>query len=203
MSDVVERLAELRVVPVLTVDGAEAAEDAARALAAGGLPVVEVTFRTPAAAEAIARIAALGDVLVGAGTVRSPEQLEQAVAAGARFAVAPALDAAVVAAARDAGVPLVPGVATPSEIERALELGCDVLKLFPASIVGGVAFIKAVAPVYPGVRFVPTGGVSPENLASYLAHPSVLACGGTWICANADEIEERARAATEIALVAA
>lgn len=202
MNDVIARFAELRVVPVLTVDDAGAAEDAARALAAGGLPVVEVTFRTPAAAEAIARIAALGDVLVGAGTVRSPKQLEQAIAAGARFAVAPALDAEVVAAARDAGVPFIPGVATPSEIERALALGCDVLKLFPAATVGGVAFIKAVAPIYADVRFVPTGGVSPENLGSYLALPSVLACGGTWICANPGEIEGRARAARELALVA-
>jgi 2-dehydro-3-deoxyphosphogluconate aldolase / (4S)-4-hydroxy-2-oxoglutarate aldolase len=154
-----------------------------------------VTFRTAAAAEAIARIAALGDVLVGAGTVRSPGQLAQALAAGAQFAVAPALDERVVAAAAEAGVPFVPGVATPSEIERALDLGCDVLKLFPAATVGGPAFIKSVAPIYPDVRFIPTGGVNPDNLASYLALPSVLACGGTWICADAGEIEDRARAA--------
>jgi 2-dehydro-3-deoxyphosphogluconate aldolase/(4S)-4-hydroxy-2-oxoglutarate aldolase len=145
-------------------------------------------------------------LLVGAGTILSPDQLAVALDAGARFAVAPGTSDAVIEAAHSAGLPFVPGVATPSEIERAAALGCAALKVFPASILGGPSFVKAVSPVYPNVTFVPTGGVNPENLASYLELPSVLACGGTWICDKAllrerrfDEIERRAREAVEIA----
>lgn len=209
MSDVIERLAELRVVPVLTARDADQAEHACRALLAGGLSVVEITFRTDAAADAIRRAAGVDGLLVGAGTVQSSEQLERAVDAGARFAVAPGTSDTVVEAAHRAGVPFVPGVATPSEIERARALGCTVLKVFPASVVGGPGFLKAVAPVYPDVRFLPTGGVNVGNLASYLELPAVLACGGTWICERTllddqrfDEIERRAREAVELASVA-
>lgn len=209
MSDVVERLAELRVVPVLTAIDADEAERACRALLAGGLPAVEITFRTDAAAEAIQRAAEVDGLLVGAGTVLSPEQLSRAVDAGARFAVAPGTNDDVVAAALRAGVPFVPGVATPSEIERARALGCRVLKVFPASTLGGPSFVKAVAPVYPDVRFVPTGGVNPENLPAYLALPAVLACAGTWICERKllderrfDQIARRAREAVDLASVA-
>ncbi len=184
MSDVLEQLAAVRIVPVLT-------------------------FRTDAAAEAIRRAAEIDGLLVGAGTVLTPEQLGRAVDAGARFAVAPGTNDDVVAAALRAGVPFVPGVATPSEIEHAGSLGCTVLKVFPASVLGGPAFVKAVAPVYPDVRFVPTGGISPENLASYLELPAVLACGGTWICERGlldeqrfDEVERRAREAVALASVA-
>ena len=208
MSDVIERLAELRVVPVLTAMDADQAEHACRALIAGGLSAVEITFRTDAAAEAIRRAAGVDGLLVGAGTVLSSEQLEQAVDAGARFAVAPGTNDRVVEAAQHADVPFIPGVATPSEIERARALGCTVLKVFPASVVGGPAFLKAVAPVYPDVRFVPTGGVNPDNLVSYLEVPAVLACGGTWICERKlledrrfDEIERRAREAVELASI--
>lgn len=208
MSAIVDRLAALRIVPVLTARDADEAEHACNALLAGGLSAVEITFRTDAAAEAIRRVAAIDGLLVGAGTVLSPEQLARALDAGARFAVAPGTNDTVVEAARSTGVPFVPGVATPSEIEHARALDCRVLKVFPASVVGGPAFLKAVAPVYPDVRFVPTGGVSPENLASYLELPSVLACGGTWICERRlldeqrfDEIERRAREAVELAFV--
>jgi 2-dehydro-3-deoxyphosphogluconate aldolase / (4S)-4-hydroxy-2-oxoglutarate aldolase len=203
------QLAAVRVVPVLSARDADEAERACEALLAGGLSAVEITFRTDAAAEAIRRAARIGDLLVGAGTVLSPVQLDRAVDAGARFAVAPGTNDVVLGAARAAGVPFVPGVATPSEIERARALGCRVLKLFPASLLGGPAFVKAVAPVYPDVRFVPTGGVNPENLASYLELPSVLACGGTWICERKlldeqrfDELERRARQAVALASVA-
>jgi 2-dehydro-3-deoxyphosphogluconate aldolase/(4S)-4-hydroxy-2-oxoglutarate aldolase len=202
MSDVLDRLAELRIVPVLTAADADQAERACEALLAGGLSAVEITFRTEAAAEAIARVAAIDGLLVGAGTVLSPEQLRLALEAGARFAVAPGTNEAVVASALGAGVPFIPGAATPTEIERARALGCHAVKIFPASILGGPAFLKAVAAVYPDVRFVPTGGVNPENLASYLELPSVLACGGTWICEQSllregrfDEVERRAREA--------
>lgn len=205
MSDVFERLAALRVVPVLTANDADEAEHACHALLAGGISVVEVTFRTDAAAEAIRRVGQIGGLLVGAGTILSPDQLQRAADAGARFAVAPGTNETVIAAARAAGLPFAPGVATPSEIERARALGCHVQKLFPSSIVGGPAFVKAVSPVYPDVRFLPTGGVNPDNLGSYLELPAVLACGGTWICERSlvaagrfDEIERRAREAVEL-----
>lgn len=206
MSDVLEQLGGNRVVPVLTAADADQAERACRALLAGGLSVVEITFRTAAAAEGIRRAATIDGLLVGAGTVLSTEQLAQAVDAGARFAVAPGTNDAVVDAARGAGIPFVPGIATPSEIEHVRALGCRVAKVFPASLVGGPAFVKSVAAVYPDVRFVPTGGVNPDNLGSYLELPAVLACGGTWMCEPAllregryDEVERRARAAVELA----
>jgi 2-dehydro-3-deoxyphosphogluconate aldolase/(4S)-4-hydroxy-2-oxoglutarate aldolase len=209
MSDVLDRLAALRVVPVLTAEDADEAERACEALLAGGLTAVEITFRTDAAADAIRRVAGTDELLVGAGTVQSPDQLERALDSGARFAVAPGTNAAVVDAAHEKGVLFVPGVATPSEIERARTLGCRVVKLFPASLLGGPAFVKAVAPVYPDVRFVPTGGINPDNLASYLELPPVLACAGTWICERKllgerrfDEVERRAREAVERAAVA-
>lgn len=209
MSDVVDRLAASRIVPVLTAADADEAERACEALLAGGLTSVEITFRTDAAADAIRRVARNDDLFVGAGTILSPDQLALAVDAGARFGVAPGTNDSVVDAAREAGVPFFPGVATPSEIEGARSRGCHVLKVFPASIVGGPAFLKAVEPVYPGVRFVPTGGIKPENLSSYLELPSVLACAGTWICERTllrerrfDEIERRAREAVGLARAA-
>jgi 2-dehydro-3-deoxyphosphogluconate aldolase/(4S)-4-hydroxy-2-oxoglutarate aldolase len=205
-SAVLDELAAVRVVPVLTARDADEAERACHALLAGGLSAVEITFRTDAAAEAIERVAGIDELLVGAGTVLAPEQLDRALDAGARFAVAPGTCDAVVTHASARGVPFVPGVATPSEIDHARELGSAVQKVFPASILGGPAFLKAVAPVYPDVRFVPTGGVNPENLADYLALPCVLACGGTWICDRAllegqrfDEIERRAKEAVDMA----
>ena len=209
MSDVRERLGALRIVPVLTIGDADQAERACDALLAGGLSVVEITFRTDAAAVAIERVAAKSDLLVGAGTVLTPDRLARAIDAGARFAVAPGTNEAVIDAARSAGLPFIPGVATPSEIERAHALGCRVQKLFPASVVGGTSFIKAVAPVYPDVVFVPTGGVNLENLTSYLGLPNVLAVGGSWICERSlvegkqfGEIERRAREAVELASIA-
>jgi 2-dehydro-3-deoxyphosphogluconate aldolase/(4S)-4-hydroxy-2-oxoglutarate aldolase len=210
VNDVLERLGALRVAPVLTASDADEAERACAALLAGGLTAVEITFRTAAAADAIERVAGIDGLLVGAGTILSPAQLESAVEAGARFAVAPGTSAAVVRAAQASGIPFVPGVATPSEIEAARALGCHVLKLFPASLLGGPAYVKAVAPVYQDVRFVPTGGVNTENLGAYLELPSVLACGGTWICEQRllregrfDEIERRAREAADLVALAA
>jgi 2-dehydro-3-deoxyphosphogluconate aldolase/(4S)-4-hydroxy-2-oxoglutarate aldolase len=209
MSDVVDRLATSRIVAVLTAADADEAERAGEALLAGGLTSVEITFRTDAAADAIRRVARNDELLVGAGTILSPDQLALAVDAGARFAVAPGTNESVIDAARDAGIPFIPGVATPSEIERARARGCHVLKVFPASLLGGPAFLEAIGPVYRDVRFVPTGGVRPENVSSYLELPSVLACGGTWICEQTllrerrfDEIERRAREAVELAAAA-
>lgn len=195
-----------RVVPVLTVESADDAERACEALLAGGLTSVEITFRTDAAVEAIRRASRIDGLLVGAGTVLSESQLSAAVDAGARFAVAPSTDEAVVRAAQRAGVTFVPGAATPTEIARAHALGCDVVKVFPASLLGGPAFVKAVSPVFPGVRYLPTGGVNLDNLGDYLALPAVLACGGSWIAEPSllregrfDEVERRARAAAEAA----
>jgi len=195
-----------RVVPVLTAESAEDAERACEAMLAGGMTAVEITFRTDAAVEAIRRASEIDGLLVGAGTVLSESQLEAALEAGARFAVAPSTNEVVVRAAQRAGVTFIPGAATPTEVEHARALGCEVVKIFPASLVGGPAFIKALSAVFPDVRYVPTGGVNIDNLDAYLALPSVLACGGTWICEPAllrdgrfDEIKRRAREATDLA----
>lgn len=188
-----------RVVAVLTAATADDAERACEALVAGGLTSVEITFRTAAGAEAIRRASRIEGLEVGAGTVLSVEQLDAAIEAGARFAVSPSTNPAVVEAAQLAGIPFIPGAATPTEIDRARSLGCEVIKIFPASILGGPAFLKAVSSVFQDVKFVPTGGVSIDNLGDYLAIPSVLACGGTWITADADGIEARAREAAVVA----
>lgn len=185
-----------RVIPVLTVGSADEAERACRALLAGGLTTVEITFRTEAAADAIRRASRLDGLVAGAGTVRSVGQLEAAIEAGAQFAVAPGTDPEVVAAAQRAGVTFVPGAATPTEIDRARSLGCEIVKIFPAALLGGPAFIRTMSAVFPDVRFMPTGGVTAANLGEYLAIPSVTACGGTWICADPASIEERAREAS-------
>jgi 2-dehydro-3-deoxyphosphogluconate aldolase/(4S)-4-hydroxy-2-oxoglutarate aldolase len=185
------RLAEIRVVPVVTIDDAADAAGLAGALAAGGLPIAEITFRTDAAAAAIAAIrAARPDVLVGAGTVLDAATVDRALDAGAEFIVAPGLNPAVVNRALKRGVAVVPGVVTPSEIEAAMALGLKVLKFFPAEASGGPGYLSAVRATYPNVRFMPTGGVNLGNLAAYLALPNVIAAGGTWI-ATADTIRNK------------
>jgi 2-dehydro-3-deoxyphosphogluconate aldolase/(4S)-4-hydroxy-2-oxoglutarate aldolase len=177
-----ERLAEFRVVPVVRIEDAADAAPLADALAEGGLPLVEVTFRTPAAADAIARIRdACPDVLVGAGTVLDAATVDRALSAGAEFIVAPGFGPAVVARAAERGVAMLPGVATPTEVEMALAAGLRLLKFFPAEASGGVPYLRAVAAPYRDVRFVPTGGLTAASLARYLAVPAVAACGGTWI----------------------
>lgn len=193
---ILERLATARVIPVASFDDADRAEATARALARAGLGCIEVTFRTPAAAAAIRRARAVDGMLVGAGTVLSPEQAHQAADAGAEFALAPGLSDDVVRACAAIGMPFFPGVATASEIERARALGLRTLKVFPAATVGGPAFLRAVSATYPDVRFIPTGGIGPESLADYLAVPSVLAVGGSWLVnpeLGLDEVERLAR----------
>ncbi len=172
-----------RIVPVVVLEELETAVPVASALAEGGLPVAEVTFRTAVAADAIRRIAAETDVLVGAGTIVRPEQADEAVEAGAHFIVTPGLSAAVVERCRELGVLVVPGVATATEVIAAVDLGLDLLKLFPAEAIGGIALLKAFGGPLPNVRFVPTGGISAANAASYLALPSVAAVGGSWMVA--------------------
>ena len=181
MTPAIEALASARLVPVLVVHDTGTAVALAEALLLGGLPVVEVTLRTAAAEEVLRVLAAGGDLVVGAGTVVTPEQVDRAVACGARFLVSPGLSAAVVERAVANGIPIVPGVATASEIMAALALGLEVVKLFPAAQLGGPDAVRALSAPFPSVRFVPTGGVSAANLADYLAVPSVLAVGGRWM----------------------
>jgi 2-dehydro-3-deoxyphosphogluconate aldolase/(4S)-4-hydroxy-2-oxoglutarate aldolase len=182
-------VARYGVIPVIAIESVEAALPLADALLEGGLPVAEITFRTAAAAEVIAQLARhRPTLLVGAGTLLSPENVAAARAAGARFAVAPGLNPAVVQHAAVVGLPFAPGVCTPSEIEQALELGCRIVKFFPAEPSGGVEMVKALAAPYfhTGVRFLPTGGVNVKNLESYLSVKAVAAVGGTWIAKPED-----------------
>jgi 2-dehydro-3-deoxyphosphogluconate aldolase / (4S)-4-hydroxy-2-oxoglutarate aldolase len=182
MTDVLDRLAAHRLVPVVVLDEARDAGPLADALVAGGLPVAEVTFRTPAAADAIRAMADRGgDVLVGAGTVVTCAQVDAAVAAGARYLVSPGTSRAVVERAQERGVPVLPGAVTATEVQAALDLGLDTVKFFPAGTSGGSAAIAALAAPFAGVRFVPTGGVGPGNLDQYLALPCVAAVGGSWM----------------------
>ena len=174
-----------RIVPVAVIDDAKDAVPLAEALIAGGLEVIEVTFRTPAAEAAIRNITkALPSMLVGAGTILEIEQVKRAKDAGARFAVAPGINEKVVTASLGMGLPFIPGVMTPSEVERALALGCKLHKFFPVELAGGVAMLKSFAGPYAhtGVKFIPLGGVGPKNAAEYLALPIVAAIGGSWLC---------------------
>lgn len=179
--DLAERLSGARVVPVLTVTSAAMAEPLADALADAGLRCAEVTLRAPEAEEILAAMAAHGGLTVGAGTVLSPEQAHRAVAAGAAFLVSPGFDADLVAACRALDTPIIPGIATATELMRAQRAGVDTVKLFPAEPLGGLATLKALAAPFPNVRFMPTGGIGADQAAAYLAHPSVLAVGGSWI----------------------
>jgi len=180
-----ERLALRGVVPVVAVESAREGVQLAAALAAGGLPVIEVTFRTAAAAAAIAAITnELPDVLVGAGTLLRLADVSAAVDAGAHFGVAPGLNPEVVAAALGAALPFIPGVATASEVERGFGFGLDLFKLFPAEPSGGIALLKALAGPYPTARFMPTGGIGPDNVGEYLALDNVVACGGSWLASR-------------------
>lgn len=178
------KLREYRIVPVVAVDSAEEGLRLCEALQAGGLPVAEITFRT-GAAEATIREAAkrFPDMLLGAGTVLTTDQMKRAVDAGAKFAVAPGCNPTTISAAKELGIPFAPGVCTPSDVERALECGCKMMKFFPAEASGGVAMLKALIGPYGhlGISFCPTGGVTTANLASYLALPQVAFVGGTWI----------------------
>ena len=182
MSEVLEHLEQTGIVPVIALDDAAAAVPLARALAAGGLPAAEVTFRTPAAADAIAAIAAeVPEVLVGAGTVLTCAQVDEALEAGARFVVSPGFNPRTVDYALEKGTLMMPGISNASGVEQALERGLSTVKFFPAEPAGGLPYIKALAGPYGGVRYMPTGGINPGNVADYLACPHVICCGGTWM----------------------
>lgn len=198
-------LARAPVIPVLTVADAAQAARLAQVLVAGGLPVLEVTLRTPAALDAIAAMARVEGAEIGAGTVLTAEDAARAARAGARFAFSPGLTDALSQGCRDAGLPLVPGVASASEAMRAAELGHEVLKFFPASAAGGPAFLRALAAPLPHLAFCPTGGITEAGAAEWLSLPNVACLGGSWIAPPADiargdwaGIEARARAAAAL-----
>ena len=182
MNDVLKSIGAYGLVPVIMIEDANNAIPLALALKSGGLPVAEITFRTKEGEEAIARIAQeMPDMLVGAGTVLTCEQVDRAQAAGAKFIVSPGFNLTVVRHCLQIGIPVTPGVCTPSEMEQAIALGLDVVKFFPAEQSGGIAFIKAVSAPYPMLRFIPTGGISAKNLNDYLSFKKVIACGGSWM----------------------
>lgn len=178
---VLEEVGRRRLVPVVVIHRAQVADKLAQALVDGGLPIAEVTFRTPAAADAIRIMADRGDILVGAGTIVSEEQVDAAVAAGAAFVVSPGISRAVVERCQEHGVPVIPGAVTATEVQAALELGLSTVKFFPAASSGGVPALAALASPFAGVKFMPTGGVGPNNLHEYLSLPAVTAVGGTWM----------------------
>lgn len=189
MSTLLDRIGQIGIVPVVVAHSAQEGVAIAGALAAGGLPVAEVTFRTPSAADAIAAIAERGDIMLGAGTVVSPQQVDRAVAAGAQYIVSPGTSRAVVERAREHGVPVIPGAVTATEIQAALELGLTTVKFFPAEAAGGTAVLRALAAPFGDVTFLPTGGIGPANIADYLAIDPVVAVGGSWML-PADAIAE-------------
>ncbi|MFI5718553.1 bifunctional 4-hydroxy-2-oxoglutarate aldolase/2-dehydro-3-deoxy-phosphogluconate aldolase [Nocardia sp. NPDC051750] len=177
-----------RILPVLTVPDPDTTHRLTEALAAGGARCAEVTFRTPGAERVLATMVAHGGLTVGAGTVLTRDQAERAVATGARFVVSPGYDEDVVARCRELGVPVVPGIATATELMRALRAGCHTVKLFPAEPLGGLRMLRALAAPFPQARFIPTGGIENSHLDSYLADPAVLAVGGSWM-ATATHLE--------------
>ncbi|MBC2932512.1 bifunctional 4-hydroxy-2-oxoglutarate aldolase/2-dehydro-3-deoxy-phosphogluconate aldolase [Nocardioides sp. zg-1228] len=172
-----------RVVPVVVLDDPDRADALGDALVSGGLPVAEATFRTPGAAAVLRRLAARDDLVVGAGTVLTPAQVDLAHEAGAGFVVSPGLSDGVVRRCQELGLPVVPGVSTASEIMHALDLGLDTVKFFPAEANGGLPAVKALAAAFPQVRFVPTGGITEASAPAYLAHGAVAAVGGSWMVA--------------------
>ncbi len=182
MHPILEQISRIGIVPVIKIDDPQNALPLAHALVEGGIPCAEVTFRTAQAADAIRAMAAgSADILVGAGTVLSTEQVDRAIDAGASFIVSPGFNPEVVAHCVKRGIPITPGCATPSDIERALAFGLEAVKFFPAEQAGGLDYIKAVSAPYGNVKFIPTGGINAENLGRYLAFDKVLACGGSWM----------------------
>ncbi len=208
MHEILQQIEEFGLVPMIKIDQAKDAVPLAKALSDGGLPVAEVTFRTAAAEEAIRNIAsALPEVLIGAGTVTNVAQAEKAVKAGAKFIVTPGFSSAVVKFCVDNKIPVTPGIATPTEIQMALDHGVDTVKFFPADAFGGLKTLKAMSAPYSMVKFIPTGGISAANLAEYIMFPKVLACGGSWLAKDElikagqfGEITRITRAAMDIVL---
>jgi 2-dehydro-3-deoxyphosphogluconate aldolase/(4S)-4-hydroxy-2-oxoglutarate aldolase len=206
MQEVLKRQGELGLIPVVAIDRAQDAIQLGETLLEAGLPCAEITFRTAAAGDAIERIATnCPEILIGAGTVLTREQAEHAVGAGARFIVSPGFDAGIVDWCLEQEIAVTPGVATPTEINMALQKGLSILKFFPAEALGGISTLKAIGGPYGNVKFIPTGGVNAVNLADYLRLPIVHACGGSWVVARKliaesrfEEIKKRVGEAREI-----
>lgn len=185
--DVTTRLARAGVVPVVVLEHAKDAVPTAKAMAAGGIDVMEITFRTAAAADSIKAVSEnCPEMLVGAGTVITLEQCKKAVESGARFIVAPGFDEEVVRWCVENNVPVTPGCVTPTEIMAAMKLGLKVVKFFPAGVYGGLSAMKALSGPFGGIKFIPTGGVNAQNLAEYISAPFIHAVGGSWVCPKAD-----------------
>lgn len=207
MTDVMLMIREKKIVPVVKLERVKDALPLAKALLDGGLPVAEITFRTEAAEEAIRAIRqTYPQMLCGAGTVVSTEQAERAVAAGAAFIVSPGLSEAVVKYAISKGVPVLPGCCTPTEIMKAMDYGLKVVKFFPAKQYGGLDTIKALSAPFPGIQFMPTGGINTSNLREFLSQDMVYACGGSWMVSEAlindgafDQITRLTKEAVELA----
>lgn len=206
MKELLERIGEIGIVPVVVLNDVKDAEPLAQALCDGGLPCAEVTFRTDAAEESIRRMTeSFPDMLVGAGTVLTIDQVDRAVAAGAKFIVSPGLNPKIVKYCNEKGVLNIPGCANPSDVEQAIENGLSVVKFFPAEQAGGLNYIKAIAAPYTGLKFMPTGGINPKNVRSYLAYDKILACGGSWMvkgdlvqAGEFDKVRELVKEAVEI-----
>jgi len=182
MNTILEELGKIGIVPVVKIDDVEKAVPLVKALAAGGIPCAEITFRTAQGEEAIRRAAKEApEVLVGAGTVLTTDQVDRAIGAGAKFIVSPGLNPKVVSYCLKKGIPVTPGCANPSDVEQALELGLDAVKFFPAEQAGGLEYIKAISAPYPNLKFMPTGGINAANIAKYIAFEKILACGGSWM----------------------
>ena len=185
MNPVLEQIQKTGIIPVVVLDDAKDAEPLAKALCEGGLPCAEVTFRTDAAEECIRIMSEkFPEMLVGAGTVLTTEQVDRAVAAGAKFIVSPGLNPRIVKYCVEKGIVITPGCANASDMEQALENGLEVVKFFPAEPAGGLNMIKALAAPYVGLKFMPTGGISPKNVREYLAYNRIIACGGSWMVKN-------------------
>jgi len=206
MNSILQKISEIKIVPVVAIDRAEDAVALGEALTKGGIPCAEVTFRTDAAEEAIRIMSRkFPDMLIGAGTVLKTEQVDRAVAAGAKFIVSPGLNPKVVKYCVDKGIPMVPGCANPSDIEAALEFDLDVVKIFPAEALGGLPLIKAMSAPYGNVKFMPTGGINAGNITKYLEFKKIIACGGSWMVdkkliaeGRFDEIERLCKEAVEL-----
>ena len=191
-AEIYNKIGEVGIIPVIKLNRVEDAIPLAKALLAGGIPVAEVTFRTEAAAEGIALIRReIPQMLVGAGTVLTTEQANAAVEAGAQFVVSPGSNGKIIDKVWDSGVVMIPGVATPTEIEAAMGRGLSVVKFFPAEALGGVAMLKALAGPYPQMKFVPTGGISASNMKDYLQQKNVLAVGGSWMIQSDLEVVQQ------------
>jgi 2-dehydro-3-deoxyphosphogluconate aldolase/(4S)-4-hydroxy-2-oxoglutarate aldolase len=187
MDEILYTIGKLGIVPVVTIPHEDVAVDLADALLEGGLPVIEITFRTDAAETALRRITKhTPDLLVGAGTVRTTGQVDNAIDAGAKFIVTPGFNHTVVDYCVRRGITVIPGVNSPTGVEMGVERGLDVLKFYPAEVSGGVAMLKALAGPYREVSFIPTGGVNGENVKDYLSQPNVYACGGSWLTPTSD-----------------